>query len=113
MMAYKSEVDYNHKIQGTTSELKTAIRDTLKAENYNFKENFSDFPYVLDFANFTSGKNAVLVDTDSSFIEGSNNIVRPGFQKVAIRQIGHLGWTMKRFNLKSWIKSGHMPIFPK
>lgn len=113
MMAYKKEVDHYHKIEGTTSELKTAIHDTLKAENYTFLENFSDFPYIIDFANFTSGKNAVLVDTDSSFIEGSSNIVRPGFQKVAIRQLGHLGWTVKRFNLKSWIKSGHMPIFPK
>lgn len=113
MMSYKKEVDNCHKIEGSQSELKTAIRDTLNAENYNFIENHSDFPYVIDFANLISGKNAVLVDTDSCFIEGSNNIVRPGFQKVAIRQLGHLGWSVKRFNLKSWIKSGHMPIFPK
>lgn len=95
---------------GRTSGLKEAIKMTMDSQKQEYIENYSDFPYVLDFSS-RLGHNAILVDDENSFLEGSDGLIRSGFNKVMLRQLVPMGWSVKRYDLKSWIKSGNGDVF--
>ena len=112
MYNFKHNWDSQPAQEAQSCKLKNAVKRTLESQNLEFQENFRDFPYTIDFANQIGGKNAILVDNESSFIEGSDGMIRPGFNKVMVRQMAALGWVTKRFSIKNWLKSGHLKLFP-
>lgn len=54
-----------------------------------------------------------MVEEANSFLEGSDGLIKNGFRKLEQRQLGHLGWAVKKYNIKSWIKLGQLDILPK
>jgi len=108
VLDYKGRWDRQSPPELPRSDLKAAIFTTLKARNLSFVENFRDFPYVLDFV---SAKEGVLVEDDSSYLEGSEGLIRSGRSRIEIRQLTHLNWVLKRISLKTWLKVGHLDLF--
>lgn len=92
------------------SDLKSAIFDTISTQNFQFTENFRDFPYILDFV---SQKEAVLVEDDTSYLDGSENMIRSGQKRLEYRQLTHLKWVIKRISLKTWLKLGQSDLFSR
>ena len=56
-------------------------------------------------------KQGVLVDDEYAFMDGSDGCIRSGADKLKLRQLAHLGWDIKRFHIRNWIRQGNVEIF--
>ncbi len=110
LMDYKVKWDRQSPPDLPRSDLKSTIRETLIAQNQPFIENFRDFPYILDFV---SEREAILVEDDSTYLDGSESLIRSGRKRLEYRQLTRLDWVLKRLSLKSWLKVGHLDLFSK
>lgn len=127
MMDYKAKWDAQNHKNFEDSELKETVRRTLTDEGVKFRENYHDFPYVFDFVHvqdrglmkFLSGKygdikhTGIVVEDDSSFLEGTQQQIRDGFKKVMSRQLAGLGWNIRKFSVKNWIHINSSEILSK
>ncbi|CAG9318908.1 unnamed protein product [Blepharisma stoltei] len=108
-----ADFKYNYDKQEHKSEnspLKEAIKTTLQLKKIDFIENHSEFPYVFDFA-VKKTKKGLMIGDESSFLEGSDGIIKSGFNKVMDRQLNQIGWDAKKVDLKTWLKIGKTDIF--
>lgn len=110
LMDYKVKWDRQSPPDLPRSDLKSTIRETLIGQKQPFIENFRDFPYILDFV---SEREGILVEDDSTYLDGSESLIRSGRKRLEYRQLTRLNWVLKRLSLKSWLKMGHLDLFSK
>lgn len=112
MNNFKKQFDCNNSVRTQSSEFRDAVKLTLKEKNFEFKENFSDFPYQLDFVH-RHKKVGIFIDDESKYLDGTDMQIKNGYYKIMSRQLVSLGWAVQKISLRNWLSINTSDLLPR